>query len=328
MRKIFIYFVVIAMVSVMAHAQNEENFQSYLSKIQPVLSKNVEKLTSSDLLLIDEAMSLEADKYGTANRRLCMKIKSDATAKKGEYQDYLTKARAHSKTLDELDDETSLRMTTELQRDSLAEENAKLQALIVDLNSQITKFKKQAEKISKLNKKIQEENLATKDLLQNSSNLVAQMLMLMPDELMQNELMGDVPKDITDSLANAQCMISRLLKTNFTTTLQTLKADSAFMDSAAVYFKENRKHSKEVETYINTSNELIARLRSSGVECAMGNASDIENELNDFLLEIEKRDDAGLSFVDFIKENSIWLFPIILVLAVGVTIVVMNTKKK
>ena len=202
--------------------------------------------------------------------------------------------------------------------------------MIEDLNSQIIKFKKQAEKISKLNKKIQEENLATKDLLQSSSNLVAQMLMLLPEDLMQNELMGNLPKNITDSLANAQCMIAKLLKTNFTTTLQTLKADSAFMDSAAVYFAENKKHNDAVATYINTSNDLIARLRNSGIEseCVSGNVSDIENELNDFLLEIERRNNNGTSFTDFVKENALWLFPILLILAVGITIVIMKTNKK
>jgi hypothetical protein len=175
---------------------------------------------------------------------------------------------------------------------------------------------------------MQKENLETKELLQNSSTLLAQMLMIMPDEAFNNELMQDVPKNIIDSLNQTQCAVAQLLKINFTTTLQSMRTDAAFMDSAAVFYKNNQKHDPQITNYIDATTELIVKLRTSGIECALTQASNIENELNEFLLEIEKRGDTiGSNFMNFITKNLPWLL-VILLLVIGVTVLVVSKTKK
>ena len=315
--------------SIALFAQNEEAFQEYLSKIRPVLTKNVEKITNSDLKALNSALSLDVTKYGEANKRLCLQIKTEANTKLNEYNNYLNQLKNISKTLDELDSETSLRKAAELKSDSLTEENIRLYALIDDLNYQISQYKKQITKVKNANKKIHEENIATKELLQNSSNLVAQMLLLFPDEIIDNELMQSVPKNITDSLASMQCSISSLLRTNFMTTLQAMKSDNEFMDSAAVYFVKNQRHNEQIKNYVDASNKLIAKLRSSNVDCAISQADSIEKELNDFLTEIEKRSDKISSpFVKFLTNNLVWLLIIVALIITGIIIISKKTKQK
>lgn len=328
MKKITLTVVLSILSFTILLAQTEEAFQNFLVKVQPVLTKNTEELTKEDVKLLNEAISVDPDTYGEANRRLCMKIKSDAAAKLDDYKNYLTKMQNMSKTLDELDEQVNLRLLTEKQRDSLAAENVKLLELIDKLNSQINSYKKQAAKLEKANKQMQKENLETKELLQNSSTLLAQMLMIMPDEAFNNELMQDVPKNIIDSLNQTQCAVAQLLKINFTTTLQSMRTDAAFMDSVAVFYKNNKKHDPQITNYIDATTELIVKLRTSGIECALTQASNIENELNEFLLEIEKRGDTiGSNFMNFITTNLPWLL-IILLLLIAVTVLVVSKTKK
>ena len=328
MKKFLLFTIYFLTCSIFLFAQSEEAFQEYLAKIRPILTKNVEKITNVDLQALNSAMALEPTKYGEANKRLCLQIKSEAATKVKEYNAYLEQLQNMSKTLDELDAETTLRQAAELKNDSLTEENVRLYALIDDLNYQISQYKKQISKVKQVNKKIQDENIATKEILQNSSNLVAQMLLLFPDDIIDNDLMQDVPKTITDSLADMQCSIANLLKTNFMTTLQSMRSDNEFMDTAAVYFAENHKHTDQITNYIEASNKLVAKLRSSNVDCAISQADNIENELNDFLLEIERRgNDVNSPFVQFLLDNLVWLL-IILALVIGLIILIVKNKKQ
>ncbi len=328
-RNIIFTFALVLTLCTTLFAQNEEAFQNYLVKINPILTKSTEELNKSDINLLNEAIALNPDTYGVANKRLCIKIKADAKNKLDKYRDYLAKMKKMSGTLDKLDDETALRKSTELERDKLADENAKLLATIDNLNSQITKYKTQAQKLKRANKKLQDENMTTKDILKNSSALLAQMLTIMPDEVINSNIKEKIPTDILDSLNNTQCAVTQLLKTNFTTSLQSMRTDVAFMDSMAVFYRNNKKYDTQITNYIDATNELIAKLRSSEIECAVTQAAQIENDLNEFLLEIEKRsENISSDFMKFISNNLVWLIMILILLIVGSMLVVSKTKKK
>ncbi len=315
--------------SLSVYAQNDDNaFQQYLANIQPVLSKNVETMNSADIELLQKTITLSPTSFGAANQRLCAKMINDAKIKKQEYDEYLKKSQNMANTLDILDDETSLRMLTEQQRDSLFAENAQLKSIIEELNKHIDSYKAQARKLKAANKKLQDESLATKDLLETSSNLVAQLIMLMPKRPMDAASKTALPKTLQDSLEQAQCDVAQLLKSNYMITLESMKADKQFMDTAVLYFETNKRHLPDIISYMDAGHELIYRLRNSGVECAIGYATDIENEMNTYLLSIENASTKSFSLIDFIRGNLLWLVPVLLLLIAGIVLVAKKTSKK
>lgn len=189
-------------------------------------------------------------------------------------------------------------------------------------------MKSKSKKIKSMNKKLQEEAMTTKDLLQTSSNMVAQLIMLMPKKnRIDNELRDSLPQTLKDSLENVQCEVSALLKSNYMITLESMRADKQFMDSAIVYFVTNQKHIADITNYVNVGQELIQRLRNSGVDCAIGYAADIENEINTFLLSIENADSSGSNIAEFIVNNLFWMIPVLLLLIAGIILVIKKTGK-
>ena len=329
--KILLYGALLLCTSFVAFSQgNDNNFQIFISKIQPVLSKNVELLNKEDINILNSAIETSPNAFGEANSRLCVKVVDQAKQKKKDYDDYIASRKTMVGTIDELENEAELRARAEARESELLMENAELKALIENLQAQVQKFDQQAKKLVQANSKIQQlqaENLNAKELLQTSSDLVAQMLMLMPS--LDNAAMSSLPASLRDSLEIAQCSVVQLLKSNFIITIQQLKATPLFLDSAIAYFAANQKHSGEIRVYIDNGSELVERLRKSGIDCAMRYASDIENEVNDFLLLIENSESNSIgNFSDFISKNIFWIVPICLVLLFGTILLIRKTSNK
>ena len=329
MKKISTKILMMLLATVVAFSQgSDSDFQRLLSKIQPILNKNVENFTKEDVNSLNSVIELSADSYGESNTRLLNNLINQSKTKKREYDDFITSKKNMATTLDMLDDETASRIAAEKREEILIDENTNLKELIQQLQTNIAKLEQQAKKMSQVNKKLQEENLAAKELLQTSSDLVAQMLMLMPTRNLDDATMQDLPASLRDSLENAQCGISQILKSNFLITIQQLKANQPFMDSAIIYFKTNKRHSIEIANYIDNCNELVNRLRKSGIDCAIGYASDIENEMNGFLLLIENSEIGTKNFADFILDNIIWIAPLCLIVLLGIILLIRRTSKK
>jgi len=305
----------------------DSDFQRLLSNTQPILSKEVEKFNNDDINALNNVIALSPDSFGETNTRLLNNLISQARNKKREYEDFLATRKQIATTLDELDDETRLRQAAEIREEVLIGENATLRETIRRLQDNILKLEQQAQKMSQVNKKLERENLASHELLQTSSDLVAQMLMLMPKRNLDDTTMQELPTTLRDSLETAQCAISQILKSNFLITLQQLRANQPFMDYAATFFKLNKHHTAEIASYIENSNELVARMRSSGIDCAINYASDIENDMNSFLLLIENTE-VGSNFADFILDNIIWIAPLCLLVLLGVVLIIRKTSNK
>lgn len=329
MKKVLLSSILLLFCSVfLAFSQGSDNeFQQLLSKVQPIFSKNVEQLSKEDLNTLNKVIDMSPNAFGDGNSRLCNNLINQAKSKKKEYDQFISSKQNMSETLDELDSETDMRRAAEAREEVLITENMSLKELIATLQAKIAKFEAQTKKLTQANKKLQNENMASKELLQTSSDLVAQMLMLMPKIALDNSTMNELPQSLKDSLENAQCGVAQLLKSNFLITIQQLKANQPFMDSAAAYFKANNKHSVEITGYIDHCNELVTRLRSSKIECAIGYAADIENEMNSFLLAIENQGDKS-GFIDFILNNIAWIGPVCLAVLVGIILLIRKTSTK
>lgn len=322
-------FAMLFATSIVFSQGNDSDFQRLLSRIQPILNKNVEILNKEDINSLNSVIELSPDSFGESNARLLNNLINQAKTKKREYDDFIASKENMARTLDALDDETALRAAAEAREEILIGENINLKELIQQLQTHIIQIEQQAKKMSQANKKLQEENLAARKLLQTSSDLVAQMLMLMPIRNLDDATMQDIPASLRDSLETAQCAVSQLLRSNFLITLQQLKANQLFMDSAVVHFRTNKKHSVEIANYIDNCDELVNRLRNSGIACAINYASDIENEMNDFLLMIENREIVvGPNFANFILDNIIWIGPLCIIVLLGVILLIRKTSKK
>jgi hypothetical protein len=284
-------------------------------------------LSKDDLNTLTQAIEISPNYFGESNSRLCINLANQAKNKKKEYENYVNAKENLAQTNEKLATETDLRMSAEAREGVLIIENQELKVLIEELQGQIAKFEQQSKRLSRANKKLKDENLASKELLQSSGDLVAQMLMLMPRNSIDNATMDSLPTTLVDSLVDAQCGISQLLKSNFVITIEQLKANQPFMDSAVVFFKENKKHSAEITNYIDNGNELINRLRNSQIDCAISYAADIESEMNGFLTEIENKE-IGTGFADFILNNIAWLAPVFLVILFGIIWLIRKTSKK
>ena len=310
-------------------AQNNNNeYQQLLAKTQVLFAKQPETLNKEDLAKLDELIKLDINLFGEENARLCKKLVDEAKKKKEEYNQYIERMKDMSSTLNTLDDEISKRMLAEQENADLSLENTNLKLIIEDLQSVIARFKKQEQKLNKANSRLAKENLVARELLKESADIVGQMLTLMPNFRMDNTTSEELPQTLIDSLEDAQCRVSRLLKENFLITIQQLSANDQFMDSANIYFKDKNSHLFEVRGYMQNGEELINRLRKSGIDCAIDCAKNIETEMHDFIFNIENRKHPNDNFLVFISNNVYWIVPICLILIVGIIVLVRNTSSK
>lgn len=286
------------------HSQgNDNDFQQLFAKSKTLFSKSVESFTKDDLSALQNFISLNPNQFGEENVRLCKNISEQAKKKKAEYDEYVEKTRRMSQTLDELDAESQARLLAEQNVDSLTVENADLKQVIAQLESQIKKYETQTKKLNTINDRLLTEKKAANELLQSSSDLVAQMLNLMGNLKLDDSMYDSLPKNITDSLEMAQCGVTQMMKSNFLITINQLRANQPFMDSAATYYRTNGKHSAAIQGYIDNCNGLVEHLRRSGIGCAMNYASEIETTMNDFLTEIENAENSSGVFIDFLLDN-------------------------
>jgi myosin heavy subunit len=314
---------------VSAQAQNSDNdFQKLYSRAKLLLSKSPDLINKDDISLLKELIELDPNQFGEENVRLCKNLTEQAKKKKIEYDEYLERMRKMSATLDKLDDEAHRRKEAEHARDELAEENKILEQVISNLKSALANSDNQIKKMKNANEKLQKENLASKELLQASSSIVGQMLDFMRKTNVDSNTYSKLPQNLVDSLEFIQCELAKSLKDNFSTTITQLRHNKLFMDTAAIYYKNNKEHSSEIKDYMVNSNELVKQLRGSGINCAMDYASDIENEMNEFIIAIESGQEEGSALVQFILGNIAWIAPVCLILLILIVVLVRKTSKK
>lgn len=329
MKKFAISFIMLVLLGGVCFAQgNVSDYQRFLSKIQPVLSKNIDSLSKADIDKLEDVISMNDNAFGDENSKLVQRLKTQARDKKRAYEKVISDKEEHRKTVDQLNTQTERADDAEDFVSELLDINDSLSAIIATLQSKLAKFEKQQKKLAAINKELKEKNLATADVLKKSSDLIAQMYRVLPDISMENTYRDKLPKDLVDSIDYAQCNIAQLLKTNFVVTLQELRANKEFMDSAIVYFKTNGVHSPAIKEYKDNSDKLVNRLRASGIDCAIDYAADIEKEMNDFLTYVETGKASGSGFANFILNNIVWLGPLMLVVIVGIIIVITKTSKR
>ena len=311
------------------YSQNKSaDYQNLLANAQTLFNKQPEAFNKDDLAKLNELINLDVHLFGDENVRLCKNIVEQAKKKRVEYDQYIAQLKNMSATLDTLDSEVARRQDAEERNVELLAENTNLKQIIENLNNVIANYKKQEQKLVNANKRLEKENLLAKDLLQESSDLVAQMLTLMNNVNIGDLNNDSLPQTLVDSLEDAQCRVAQLLKSNFLITIQQLRINKEFMDTASVYFATNRIHLLEVQGYIENGEELVQKLRKNGMDCAIKYANDIEIEMLDFINAIENPADGPNSFIQFIQNNLYWLIPILLVLVIGIIILIRNTSKK
>ena len=310
---------------IMLFAQNKSaDYQTFLANAQVLLDKQPETFSKDDLAKLDDLINLDVNRFGEENVRLTRNLIEQAKKKKIEYEQYLVRMKNMSATLDTLDSEVSKRKGLESDKEELMLENKNLKQTIDDLKDVITRFEKQEKKIRETNSRLQKENLIAKDLLKESSDIIAQMLMLMNNNMLKSD---SIPQTLIDSLEEANCSVAQLLKENFLITIQQLKINQQFMDSAHKYYKINYTHLLEVQGYIENADKLVQKLKKSNIDCAIRYANDIEIEMLDFIDNIENLEDTN-SFTQFIINNIYWLATILLILIIGIIILIRNTSKK
>ena len=311
------------------YSQNKNaDYQNLFAKAQILFDKQPELFNKDDLAKLNEIINLEVNQFGEENVRLCQNLVERAKKKKIEYDQYLIQLKNMSATLDTLDGEIARRQEAEDRNIELLSENTNLKQIIENLNVVIANYKKQEQKLVNANKRLEKENLFAKDLLQESSGLVAQMLTLMNNINIGNISTDSLPQTLIDSLEDAQCRVAQLLKSNFLITIQQLRINKEFMDSASIYYTTNHIHILEVNEYIENGEELVKKLKNNGLDCAIKYANDIEMEMFDFIDSIENSQNNPNSFMQFIQNNLYWLIPILLVLIIGIIILIRNTSKK
>ena len=310
-------------------SQNKSNeYQKLLAKAQVLFAKQPEIFTNEDLIKLNELIDLDVNIFGEENARLCRNIVEQAKKKKIEYDQYIAMLDNIASALDTLDGEILRRESAETENINLLGENADLKQIIDDLKSIIARLEKQEKKLSDANARLEKETIKAKNLLKESSDITAQILMLMPDIRMDSLAENTISKTLRDSLEDAQCRVVLLLKSNFLITIQQLKANKEFMDSANAYYKLNNHHLFEVREYKENGEELIQRLKKADIDCAIRCANDIALELEDFIYNIETQNDNTNNFIKFVKSNAYWLVPVILILLIGLIILIRNTNKK
>lgn len=319
--------VVFAVLAIQAQPQ-DNNFQKFYSQVQNVIAKDVESFSGSDLKTLNEAIKIDPNYFGAANQKLVSKMIQDAKSKKLDYDNYLRTKENLSKTKEELDVTSGFLKESEARGDSLYAENVQLKVLIDQLTARINKLDKEAKKLQNINKKFQQENLQTKELLQSSRGTINRILRLLPANVNRNEMHDQLPATLQDSLNQSECQVAELLKNNFLLTLDGLKRDQVFLDSAMNFFKENKVHLPVIDEYILSGTDLVNRFKEIGIPCTSNYASEIEVAITDFKTTIESANMTfGEKFAKFFSENMIIIIPLLLVIIVLIVLLFRKSKK-
>lgn len=324
--KLLLFVLILSNINLLAQIDN--NFQKFYADIQKVLSKDVESLTQSDLNLLNETIKLNSNYFGAANQKLTIKAIQDAKNKKLEYENWLRTKQNLEETKQNLAQTTEALEESIARGDSLYAENVQLKALIEQLTKRVKLLEREAARLEKVNKSFKEETIETKYLLEQSRTAVQRIMRLLPNPATQNnELIEQVPGTLQDSLNQSECQIAELIKNNFIITLESVKKDQAFLDSARIYFTENKTHLPVVESYFNEANELINRFKELNTPCTSNYASEIEIAITDLRSLIEMTDNSfGQKLAKFVSENLLIVIILIIVLAVLIFLLVKKNK--
>lgn len=308
--------------------QISENFQTFYSDIQRVLSKETESLTQKDIEFLNATIQLNPNFFGNANQKLTLKAIQDAKNKKAEYETWLRNKQHLEATKQKLD-ETSVELKESIARgDSLYAENVQLKELIEQLTKRVKFLEREATHLQKVNKNLKEENIQTKYVLEQSKLAVQRIMRLLPKNTQDNELFSQVPATLQDSLSQSECQIAELIMNNFLITLEKVEKDQMFLDSARIYYKENKVHLAEVEGYISQANELINKFRELNTSCTNSYASQIEGAITDLRNMIEMGDASfGEKIAIFVAENLLILIIFVVLIGVIIFLLVQNRKK-
>ena len=317
----------VGLVSLSAQPQ-DNNFQKYYSEVQSVLAKQVENLSSSDLNTLKDAIKLNPMEFGAASQKLTKKMIQDAKEKKAAYDTYLAGKNKLELTKKSLDQTTQNWQKAEERGDSLFSENIQLKDLIAQLTKRVNKLEKESKQLSSVNRKLKNEAIQTKEMLETSRASIRRILSMIPASPRAGELNSQLPATLQDSLTQSECQVAELLKNNFIVTLEGMQRDQKFMDSASTYFKENKRHLVSLEQFFLSGNDLIGRLKTWGSDCAKNYASDIEIAMNDFKLSVENADMSfGEKLAKFFSENLGIIIPVVLIIIVGIVLLVRKSKK-
>lgn len=325
--KIVIMMLILGFISINAQ-QISENFQTFYSDIQRVLSKETESLTQKDIEFLNATIQLNPNFFGNANQKLTLKAIQDAKNKKAEYETWLRNKQHLEATKQKLD-ETSVELKESIARgDSLYAENVQLKELIEQLTKRVKFLEREATHLQKVNKNLKEENIQTKYVLEQSKLAVQRIMRLLPKNTQDNELFSQVPATLQDSLSQSECQIAELIMNNFLITLEKVEKDQLFLDSARIYYKENKVHLAEVEGYISQANELINKFRELNTSCTNSYASQIEGAITDLRNMIEMGDASfGEIIAIFVAENLLILIIFVVLIGVIIFLLVQNRKK-
>jgi hypothetical protein len=325
--KIVIMMLILGFISINAQ-QISENFQTFYSDIQRVLSKETESLTQKDIEFLNATIQLNPNFFGNANQKLTLKAIQDAKNKKAEYETWLRNKQHLEATKQKLD-ETSVELKESIARgDSLYAENVQLKELIEQLTKRVKFLEREATHLQKVNKNLKEENIQTKYVLEQSKLAVQRIMRLLPKNTQDNELFSQVPATLQDSLSQSECQIAELIMNNFLITLEKVEKDQMFLDSARIYYKENKVHLAEVEGYISQANELINKFRELNTSCTNSYASQIEGAITDLRNMIEMGDASfGEIIAIFVAENLLILIIFVVLIGVIIFLLVQNRKK-
>ncbi len=328
MKQLIISLVLVTFGFISLSAQPQDNsLQKFMSQIQTVLAKDVESFSQSDLDLLQNTIKLNPSFYGAANQKIVQKIIKDAKTKKMDYDNYLKTKTDLSKTRQDLDVTTDAWRQSEKRGDSLYSENVQLKVLIDELTNRINKLDKESKRLQTINKRIQQENMQTKDLLETSRTSIRRIMNLMPLP-QKNELNEQIPASLQDSLNQSECQVAELLKNNFVYTIDGFKHDQTFLDSASNYFRDNKVHLPIVEEFISTGSELAARLKQSGTDCANNYAAEIEVAMSDFKTMIESKESSfGDKVARFFSENSVLIIILVVLIALIIALLIFRKKK-
>lgn len=317
----------VGLVSLSAQPQ-DNNFQKYYSEVQSVLAKQVENLSSSDLNTLKDAIKLNPMEFGAASQKLTKKMIQDAKEKKAAYDTYIAGKNKLELTKKTLDQTTQNWQKAEERGDSLFSENIQLKDLIAQLTKRVNKLEKESKQLASVNKKLKNEAIQTKEMLETSRASIRRILSMIPASPRAGELNSQLPATLQDSLTQSECQVAELLKNNFIVTLEGMQRDQLFMDSASTYFKENKRHLVSLEEFFLSGNDLINRLKTWGSDCAKNYASDIEIAMNDFKLSVENADMSfGEKLAKFFSENLGIIIPVVLIVIVGIVLLVRKSKK-
>jgi len=325
--KITLMILFLGFISINAQ-QISENFQTFYSDIQKVLSKETENLTQKDIEFLNATIQLNPNFFGNANQKLTLKAIQDAKNKKAEYETWLRNKQHLEATKQKLD-ETSEELKESIARgDSLYAENVQLKELIEQLTKRVKFLEREATHLQKVNKNLKEENIQTKYVLEQSKLAVQRIMRLLPKNTQDNELFSQVPTTLQDSLSQSECQIAELIMNNFLITLEKVEKDQMFLDSARIYYKENKVHLAEVESYISQANELINKFRELNTSCTNSYASQIESAITDLRNMIEMGDASfGEKLAKFVAENLLILIIFVVLIGVIIFLLVQNRKK-